>query len=249
MCDLIRDSAVGQILRILSKRRVFPYPEDYRAQNIIHPVQDRNVPFERQTQSREKIPDWIEERLSKFDKTKDGITIVSWYSGDDSDNPQNWTLKKKLWTALVLLLYTFAAYIGASIYSASLVGISEAFHVSETAAAVGFTLYVVGYGIGPLLFSPLSEVPAIGRNLPYVTTFPIFVILCVPTALVNNFAGLLVLRFLLGIFSSPCLATAGASNGDFWSPQALPYAIMFWGGAATLAPVRDTINSHLRRIN
>lgn len=45
-------------------------------------------------------------------------------------------------------------------------------------------------------------------------TFGIFVILCVPTALVNNFAGLLVLRFLQGFFGSPCLATGGASLQD-----------------------------------
>ena len=69
-------------------------------------------------------------------------------------------------------------------------------------------------GTGPLLFSPLSEIPIIGRNPPYIITFAIFVILCVPTALVDNFAGLLVLRFLQGFFGSPCLATGGATFGD-----------------------------------
>ena len=69
-------------------------------------------------------------------------------------------------------------------------------------------------GIGPLIFSPLSEIPAIGRNPPYLISFGIFVILCVPTALANNFGGLLVLRFLQGFFGSPVLATGGASLGD-----------------------------------
>jgi MFS family permease len=65
-----------------------------------------------------------------------------------------------------------------------------------------------------MLFAPLCEIPAIGRNGVYTPCFILFVILCVPTALVDNFGGLLVLRFLLGFFSSPCLANGAASVGD-----------------------------------
>lgn len=56
-------------------------------------------------------------------------------------------------------------------------------------------------------------VPVFGRNVPYISTFFIFVILALPTALVDNLGGLLVLRFLLGFFGSPCLANGGASMG------------------------------------
>lgn len=59
--------------------------------------------------------------------------------------------------------------------------------------------------------------PFIGRNIPYITTFFIFVILCIPTALVDNMAGLLALRFLQGLFGSPCLASGGASMQDMVS--------------------------------
>ncbi len=64
------------------------------------------------------------------------------------------------------------------------------------------------------LFSPISEIPIIGRNIPYVVSFGLFVILCVPTALANSYASLLVLRFLTGFMGSPCLATGGATMGD-----------------------------------
>jgi MFS family permease len=56
-----------------------------------------------------------------------------------------------------------------------------------------------------------NVVPLFGRNGPYVSTFAVFVILAVPTSLVDNFGGLMVLRFLLGFFGSPCLANGGAS--------------------------------------
>jgi DHA1 family multidrug resistance protein-like MFS transporter len=68
--------------------------------------------------------------------------------------------------------------------------------------------------MGPLLFSPMSEVPTFGRNAPYMASFGLFVILCVPLALVDNYAGLLVLRFLVGFMGSPCLATGGATMQD-----------------------------------
>lgn len=54
-------------------------------------------------------------------------------------------------------------------------------------------------------------VPQFGRNIPYITTFALYVILAVPTSLVDNFGGLMVLRFLLGLFGSPCLANGGAN--------------------------------------
>src|SRR5437870_5142703 len=104
-----------------------------------------------------------------------------------------------------------AVYMGSSIYAPSELGIMKQFGVGEQAASLGLSMYVLGYGIGPILFSPLSEIPLIGRNPPYMLTYAIFVILIVPAALVNNFAGLIVLRFLLGFFGSPCLATGGAS--------------------------------------
>ena len=108
--------------------------------------------------------------------------------------------------------------------------------MSAQVASLGLSLYVLAYGLGPLLFSPLSEIPSIGRNPPYVTTFAIFVILLVPAALSKNVAGFMVLRFLTGFFGSPCLATGGASLGDMFSIIKLPYVLSLWAFAATCGP-------------
>jgi MFS family permease len=71
--------------------------------------------------------------------------------------------------------------------------------------------------VGPLILSPLSgrqdstgsfarsatdvrcailEIPAIGRSPIYIITLFLFMILQIPTALVSNFAGFCILRFL-----------------------------------------------------
>lgn len=48
----------------------------------------------------------------------------------------------------------------------------------------------------------VTRIPVVGRNPPYVITIIIFAVLWIPTALVNNFGGLLVLRFLTGFFGT-----------------------------------------------
>jgi MFS transporter, DHA1 family, multidrug resistance protein len=132
-------------------------------------------------------------------------------------NPQNWPASKKGWVLTQLCFYSMAVYGASSMYVPGEEGVMQKFHVGATPAVLGLAIYVVGYGIGPLLFAPLSEIASIGRNWVYVPTFFLFVILSIPTAFVENYAGLLVLRFLTGFFESPCLANGGASVGDMVS--------------------------------
>ncbi|KAE8392562.1 hypothetical protein ETB97_007145 [Aspergillus alliaceus] len=169
-------------------------------------------------------------------KTKDGTILVDWYYTDDSENPHNWSNSKRALIATLICLYTFVVYTTSAIYTSSTEGIMKDFGVSTLLATLGLSLYVLGYGIGPLIFSPLSEIPVIGRSPVYIVTMFLFVIISIPTAFVNNFAGLVVLRFLQGFFGSPCLASGGASIGDMYSLMSLPYAMMAWVAAAYCGP-------------
>ncbi|WEW56584.1 hypothetical protein PRK78_002031 [Emydomyces testavorans] len=175
--------------------------------------------------------------------TPDDDILVDWYSIHDPENPQNWSKWKKAFVSLQIYVYTTAVYMGSAIYTSSIPDIEKLFGVSPTTASLGLSLYVLGYGVGPMFFAPLSEVPCIGRNPPYIITFVIFVILCVPTALVDNFGGLLALRFLQGFFGSPCLATSGATFSDMYSFSKLPHALLLWSACATLGPALGPIFS------
>ncbi|KAI5463085.1 major facilitator superfamily domain-containing protein [Mariannaea sp. PMI_226] len=169
-------------------------------------------------------------------RTKDGAILVDWYYSDDTANPHNWTNNTRLGVSLIICFYTFVVYTTSAIYTSSTQGVMEHFGVSEIKATLGLSLYVLGYGIGPLIFSPLSEIPRIGRNPVYIVTMFLFVIISIPTALVNSFSGLMALRFFQGFFGSPCLASGGASLGDMYSLMALPYAMMAWVSAAYCGP-------------
>ncbi|KAH7079142.1 multidrug resistance protein-like protein [Paraphoma chrysanthemicola] len=175
-------------------------------------------------------------------------SLVDWSGPEDPSNPQNWPFSQKVLITVLISFYTFAVYVGSSIYTSSQESVQEIFHRTHIEGSLGLALYVLGYGVGCLLFSPLSEIPAIGRNPPYAISGFLFVILCIPTALVNNYEGLMVLRFLLGFMASPCLATAGASLTDIWKPPHVPFAIALWAAVATLGPaLGPTLSSYAVR--
>jgi DHA1 family multidrug resistance protein-like MFS transporter len=54
--------------------------------------------------------------------------------------------------------------------------------------------------------------------------------------LADNFAGLLVLRFLAGFFGSPCLATGAATFQDMYPLIKIPYLIALWAASVTMGP-------------
>jgi MFS transporter, DHA1 family, multidrug resistance protein len=131
---------------------------------------------------------------------------------------------------------TFSVYIGSAIYSAGIEDVTRVFGVSQVAATLGLTLFVAGYAIGPMLWSPMSEIPQIGRNPVYILTLAVFVAFQVPTALAKNFGMLLAFRFLTGFIGSPSLATGGASVGDMYTPAKRTYGLAVWGVGAVCGP-------------
>ncbi|KAF2145680.1 uncharacterized protein K452DRAFT_356083 [Aplosporella prunicola CBS 121167] len=191
--------------------------------------------------SRTRVPDdgyqYNEASGVRIDPEKGrDIHVVSWWGPNDPENPQNWSLPKKFFVTFEICLLTFSIYIGSAIYSAGEMSVEKTFGVSQVAATLGLTLFVAGYGIGPMIWSPMSEIPMIGRNPVYIGTLIIFVIFQVPTALSVNFGMLLAFRFLTGFFGSPALATGGASIGDMYKPSKRAYGMAIWGISAVCGP-------------
>ncbi|CAG8210250.1 unnamed protein product [Penicillium olsonii] len=166
-----------------------------------------------------------------------GTPIVISWGPDDTENPQNWSVTKKLLVSSMIWLLTFAIYIGSAIYSPGIPDAAQHFGISNVAATLGLTLFVLGYGVGPMILSPLSELPAVGRSPTYVLSLVIFVFFNFGVIYASNLGMFLAFRFLTGFFGSPALATGGASMGDIWSPRTRDYMIAVWGCFAISAPV------------
>ena len=143
---------------------------------------------------------------------------------------------KKCWLVFCIMLMTTAVYMGSAIWTPGVQGGAKYFGVGVVPATLGLSLFVAGYGIGPLFLAPITEIPSIGRTWPYIITLAIFCVLQVPTAPVTNFGGFCVLRFLAGFIGSPPLATGGASIQDVFAPHTMPYAMGLYGLAAGAGP-------------
>lgn len=203
--------------------------EDVKNQNVHEIVKsDSNVDSEKQSISTSDA--------SSTNQNFDPF-LVSWNGSDDPDLPLNWSIPRKAFLIFEIMLLTCITYMGSSIYTPGQQEIQEEFKVGHVTATLNLSLYVLGYGLGPVVFSPLSEIAKIGRQQIYIITLFFFTIFQIGCATVHNVGGLIVMRFITGILCSPSLATGGASISDLVSPEILPALLGLWAIGAVAAPV------------
>jgi multidrug resistance protein len=99
------------------------------------------------------------------------------------------------------------------------------FHVGNEAIFLSISLFVLGFGIGPLLFAPLSEM--VGRKPIYLISMFFFFIFTLPSCLAKNLATMLAARMIAGIAASAPMTNVGGSIADVWATEerGIPMAI------------------------
>ncbi|PTB63237.1 hypothetical protein BBK36DRAFT_1172035 [Trichoderma citrinoviride] len=244
MLDLLRESPIGQALRLIETRffntqkekQGFQPPEGYITQlkpreNFIQHYSTissvHTAPFSNEQLHAERELELQRTRSIAISpqKASDGIP-VDWYTTDDPTNPRKWSRAKR----------EFVLFILCPIYAAAEEEIQQQFGVIPVASTLGLGLYVLAFGIGDLPFSPLSELPSIGRSQVYVLTYIVYWILSFPETVVDGFGGLLTLRFWVVFFSNPALANGGATVGDMFSLVYIPFGLFWWVFSAWAGP-------------
>ena len=142
--------------------------------------------------------------------------LVDFDGPNDPYRPLNWPTKKKVFTTLMYGLTTMTATWASSAYSAGTRQVAEEFHVGDQVAVLGTTLFLFGFGTGPLLWAPLSEV--FGRKMAVLT--PMFVAMCFSfgSATAKDFQTLMLTRFFGAFFASAPVTNTGGVLGDLFSP-------------------------------
>lgn len=87
-----------------------------------------------------------------------------------------------------------------------------------------------------MLWSPLSELPIVGRNTIYLGTPTIYVLLQLPIALAQDIETIPNFRFLTSSFGSPTQATGGATVADMYLPQRRSYGLGSWELSTWIGP-------------
>ncbi|TAQ84589.1 hypothetical protein B7494_g7091 [Chlorociboria aeruginascens] len=119
--------------------------------------------------------------------------VVEFAGPDDPLHAQNWPMRKKILTAVMLGYTTLVSAFASSIFSTATRTVAAQYHVSTEVGLLGLSLYVLGFAIGPVFWAPLSELR--GRKLPIVIGMFGFSIFQIAVAAAKDLQTILLCRF------------------------------------------------------
>ncbi|KAF4626840.1 hypothetical protein G7Y89_g11313 [Cudoniella acicularis] len=156
----------------------------------------------------------------------------------DLTKPTNWPLGKKIITTVLYGMTTGGSTWASSVYTSAGDSIAEEFGIGSVVSTLGLTLFLLGFGIGPLLWGPLSE--AYGRKIAVLPQYFIAACFCFGTAAAKDIQTVMITRFFTGFFgSAPVTNTGGKTPSHFLERKLtaiLGYSMSVVGGPM-LAPL------------
>jgi hypothetical protein len=72
---------------------------------------------------------------------------------NDPENPKNWSKAYKWYCTMLIAVVCFVVALASAIVTADIEGVAMEFGVSEEVALLSVTLFVVGFGVGPMVFA------------------------------------------------------------------------------------------------
>lgn len=168
-----------------------------------------------------------------------GLRIVEFIAGD-KQNPKNMGNGRKWLITVVLGMVCFSVALGSAIVTGDIEGPMKTFGVSQTVVILAsVTMFVIGFGVGPLVFAPLSE--EIGRQPVYAVTLALGLVFIVPCGVAQNIGTLLICRLIDGILFSAPMTLIGGSLADIWDGTERGKAMAVFSAAPFLGPVMGPI--------
>ncbi|KAI1623469.1 MFS transporter, partial [Exophiala viscosa] len=153
---------------------------------------------------------------------------------NDPENPKNWSKPYKWWCTMVVAFTCFTVAFNSAVITADLEGVSETFNVSNEVALLTITMFVIGFGVGPLVFAPGSEL--FGRKPVYIITIAVAVIFEIPCAVAQNIGTLLVCRLIDGIAFSAPMTLVGGTLADLWKNEERGVPMAVFSAAPFIGP-------------
>lgn len=149
------------------------------------------------------------------DQDQGGKRVLQ-FGRNDPTNPYCFSKLKKTYTVLTGMLIVVNSAMGSSVASGISTEMSDHFGITDPSQLILPTsLYLVGYVLGPLVFSPLSE--TYGRKIVMISTFALYTGFTLGCALAPTWAGLIVMRLIAGIGASTPNSVIGGVYADLFS--------------------------------
>ncbi|OJJ02109.1 hypothetical protein ASPVEDRAFT_133435 [Aspergillus versicolor CBS 583.65] len=160
--------------------------------------------------------------------------IVEFEGSDDPMHPQNWPMKKRVFLGSILTFAALVVAYGSSIFATSAHGAMAEFGFGTEVAALGTTLYVLGFAAGPTIWAPMSEL--IGRRWPLLIGMLGFDIFIIATATAKDTQTIMLTRFFSGLFAASLIALVPASLSDLFASNHRGIAISVYTMSVFLGP-------------
>ncbi|KAF2632147.1 MFS general substrate transporter [Macroventuria anomochaeta] len=173
--------------------------------------------------------------LTDFDKG-----LVGWASQDDPLNPRNFPHKSKLFILFLVSAITFLSPLASSIVAPGIPFINADFHnSSQLLGSFAVSVYILGFAVGPLFLSPLSEI--YGRCIILNISNVFFCAFTLGCALAPNLGGLIAMRFFAGLGGSACLTIGTGVIADLFVASQRGKAVAMYSMGILFGPILGPI--------
>ncbi|KAF6234285.1 hypothetical protein HO173_007707 [Letharia columbiana] len=130
------------------------------------------------------------------------------------EEPKHYPRRTKWYITFVVALAAVAAPMGSAIIFPSLLQISDDLHTSPTITNLSAALYMLSMSIFPLWWSSFSE--TLGRRTIYLTSFTLFLLFNILSAVSKDIAMLIIMRVLGGGAAASVQAVGAGTIADVW---------------------------------
>lgn len=185
--------------------------------------------------SRRISVEWDESALptSKIER------ILSSFPPEDPEDPRNFSRRTKVSAAVLCSLMTYLVTFATSEYTGAYGALVREFEASSEVVILGLSLMLIGFSVGPLLLSPLSEI--FGRKPIMFISSVCFCLWQLGPALAQNIETILVSRFFMGLMGSAPLSVSAGVIADLYDPASRGPMMAMFALAPLMGPVTGPI--------
>ncbi|KAF9105232.1 hypothetical protein BGX27_009717 [Mortierella sp. AM989] len=132
----------------------------------------------------------------------------------ETDDPKNWTTKKKYTVVAVIAYCAFVAPLASTIYMPAILQVKDDLHTTPSMISATLSVYVLVLGIMPVFWASLCDY--FGRRLIYLVSMSIFILGSLLAAISTNIWVFFAMRAIQAFGSSSVLSVGGGSLSDIF---------------------------------
>ncbi|KAK9470593.1 major facilitator superfamily domain-containing protein [Dipodascopsis tothii] len=166
--------------------------------------------------------------------------LVGWDDLQDTENPKNWTNMRKQTIFMIVVVSCFMIPVASTIFAPGAKYMAEEFHITSPALKqLTISLYVLGFGCGPLLHAPLSEL--YGRKYVVACSNLLFVCLNVGCSEATSTVMFMIFRALSGILGCAGMVVGSGTISDIFRQEDIGSATAYFFLGPIAGPVLGPI--------